>query len=344
MAAFKYQGLMKPNTSESVHSTGWFLFKQLIHLRRFAFTAFLPLMGAATVLEKPAAPFQIINIIAVAWLFHIFTYVLNDVVDLTVDRLMTKRAMHPLVRGDVSRSTALIIALGAIPISFLITLLGGGSPYRFVALGGAIVCMAIYNIWGKRFIFPPVTDFIQAISWGCLTLFGAVSIGTPGFLTWVLAGIFIVFILLMNGVFEGVIDLVGDSAADLKTTAIVFGVRREEGSDTLVIPYILFWYGIVLEALLTLLNFLPLVRNDFGYQPQILWVVSAIVIVLNVGIILYSLRFVSPWHRWRKPIKDEHIDVISALSVLIMMVSYALYVGPLLLTSILIVTILPFVL
>lgn len=334
---------MKPKTDTSIRPTGWFLFKQLIHLRRFAFTVFLPLMGAATALEKPTV-FQIITIIAAAWFFHVFTYVLNDVIDQPVDRLMPKRATHPLVRGDMSRSTALTIALGAIPISFLMTLLGGGSPYRFAVLGAAIICMAIYDIWGKRFIFPPVTDLIQAISWGCLTLFGALSVGTPGFLTWVLALIFVVFILLMNGVFEGVIDLNGDSTANLKTTAIVFGVRQVKDSNVLFIPTALVWYGIVLEAMLTILNILPLIRNDFGYAAQTRLIILAIVISLNVLIVFYSLRFVSPWLKWRKPIKDEHIDVMSALSVLIMLVSYALYVGPLLLSSILIVTILPFIL
>ena len=322
---------------------GWFLFKQLIHLRRFAFTVFLPLMGAATALERPTT-FQMVMITASAWFFHIFTYVLNDVVDLPVDRLMPKRAMHPLVRGDMSRKTALIIALGSIPLSFLITLFGGGSPYRFAALGGAIICMTIYDIWGKRFVFPPATDLIQAISWGCLTLFGALSVGIPSFLTWVLALIFIVFILLMNGVFEGVIDLNGDSTANLKTTAIVFGVRQVKDSGVLFIPTTLIWYGIVLEAVLTILNLLPLIRNDFGYTTQTRLVILAIVISLNVLIIFYSLRFVSPRLKWRKPIKDEHIDVMSALSVLIMLVSYALYIGPLLLSSILIFTILPFIL
>jgi 4-hydroxybenzoate polyprenyltransferase len=74
----------------------WYLIKQFIHFRRFAFTIFLPLMGAATAMQHGTLA-QILFIVATVFQFHIFTYVLNDVIDLPVDRLMAKRADHPVV-------------------------------------------------------------------------------------------------------------------------------------------------------------------------------------------------------------------------------------------------------
>src|SRR5687767_9468842 len=154
----------------------WYLIKQFIHLRRFAFTVFLPLMGAATAIQQGTLT-QILLIIVTAFQFHIFTYVLNDVIDLPVDRLMAKRAGHPLVRGDMTSKTALVIALVQIPLILVTVWYAEVSRQALVALLMAIICMAIYDIWGKKVAFPPLTDLVQALSWGSLTLYGAWVVG-----------------------------------------------------------------------------------------------------------------------------------------------------------------------
>ena len=143
---------------------------------------------------------------------------------------MAKRANHPLVRGKISPKAALAIALIQIPHVLISAWLAGFSGYAFAALMIAIICMTVYDLWGKRIVFPPITDLIQALSWGSLTLYGAWVVGNPSLLTFILASIFIVFILLMNGVFEGVIDIEEDSAAGLRTTAMVFGVKARGAS------------------------------------------------------------------------------------------------------------------
>jgi 4-hydroxybenzoate polyprenyltransferase len=321
----------------------WYLIKQFIHFRRFAFTIFLPLMGAATAMQHGTLA-QILFIVATVFQFHIFTYVLNDVIDLPVDRLMAKRADHPLVRNDITSKTALIIALIQVPLLLITIWYAEVSRLAFAALLMAIVCMAVYDIWGKRLAFPPITDFIQALSWGSLTMYGAWVVGNPSLLTFILVAIFVVFILLMNGVFEGVIDIEGDSAAGLKTTAIVFGAKPRGSMDLPFIPISLLIYCIVLETLLSALNVAPLVRNDFDYSLNGRIIILTIVVVLNVAIVWLSIQLIIPSEKFRKRIRDEHIDLISAFSILILLVSYVPYLEPQFIIAILICTILPMIL
>lgn len=328
---------------KSEQPSPWYVIKQFVHLRRFAFTVFLPLMGAATAIQQGTLT-QILLIVATAFQFHIFTYVLNDVIDLPVDRLMMKRASHPMVRGNINSKTALIIALIQIPFLLITTWYAQGSRQALAALLVAIVCMAIYDIWGKRLVFPPITDLIQALSWGSLTLYGAWVVSNPSFLTFILASIFVVFILLMNGVFEGVIDIEEDSAAGLKTTAIVFGAKPRPRTELPFIPISLLIYCIVLEAILSALNLTPLIRNDFDYSLNLRSLLLIIVIVLNAVIVRLSIQLIIPSEKFRKRIRDEHIDLMSAFSILILLVSYIPYLEPHFITAILICTILPMIL
>lgn len=321
----------------------WYLIKQFIHLRRFAFTVFLPLMGAATA-DGNASWIQLLLIIATSFQFHLFTYVLNDVIDLPVDRLMPKRASHPLVLGQIGPGAALVIASIQAPLVLLVAWLGGVPWNGIAALTIAMLCMAIYDIWGKRNAFPPVTDLIQALSWACLTLYGAWVVGSPGFLTYDLAAIFVVFILLMNGVFEGVIDIEEDSTAGLRTTAMVFGVRPRRTAELPFIPPGLLVYCLVLEAILSTLNLIPLAGNLFGYSSPLRAVLLLLVIALNIAIVWLSVRLIIPSERLRKRIKDEHIDLMSIFSILILLVSYFPSLEPQFIVAILLCTILPMVL
>jgi 4-hydroxybenzoate polyprenyltransferase len=321
----------------------WYLIKQFTHLRRFAFTVFLPLMGAATATED-ATRTQILLIILTAFQFHLFTYIFNDVIDLPVDRFMSKRVDHPLVRGDMNEKTALVIALAQIPLTLLTVWFARISWAALGALLIAILCMAIYDIWGKKNSFPPATDLIQALSWGSLTLYGSWVVSSPSILTYILASIFVVFILLMNGVFEGVIDIDGDSKAGLKTTAMVFGVKRRGDTELPFIPTSLLIYCLVLEAILSGLNLLPLAGNYFGYASNLRIVLLLIIIVFNIAIVWLSVRLIIPSIKLRTRIKDEHIDLMSAFSILILLVSYLPYLELPLIAAILVCTILPMIL
>ena len=75
---------------------------RLLHLTIFGFSGMLPLLGVATVFPAVSI-MDIALLLLVALVFHNFAYLLNDVVDLPIDRTQPTRADYPLVRGPMNR-------------------------------------------------------------------------------------------------------------------------------------------------------------------------------------------------------------------------------------------------
>lgn len=135
-------------------------------------SALLPLVGAATV--APHLPTgQIAALLSIAVTFHIYAYVLNDVADLPVDRTEPLRSAYPLVRGTIQPGQALAFALLQIPLALALTAWRGGGPFAYAALTASFGLMTVYDLWGKRLRFGPLTDLIQGLSWGAHLIYGA---------------------------------------------------------------------------------------------------------------------------------------------------------------------------
>src|SRR5512134_2697366 len=133
---------------------------RLIRLHFIDFSGLLPLLGATTV-RRQLRVAEILALLGVATCFHVFAYVLNDVVDLPIDRTQPLRQADPLVRGAIRRWHALAVALAAIPLTLPLThWLGGGANAHGTLLIG-FAAMTAYNLWGKRGRFPPITDAVQ---------------------------------------------------------------------------------------------------------------------------------------------------------------------------------------
>ena len=148
----------------------------LIRFKALGFTLVMPLLGAATASAYPGlAGDKVPALMGAALSYHLFSYILNDVIDLPVDRTEPLRAGYPLVKGMIEPWQALGLALVQIPLAGVFTAMAGGSYQAYVILGASFALMAAYNVWGKSSIFPPVTDLIQGLAWGGLTLYGAAA-------------------------------------------------------------------------------------------------------------------------------------------------------------------------
>jgi 4-hydroxybenzoate polyprenyltransferase len=135
--------------------------QQLIRFPALAFTLMLPLLGAATASSEPPLG-QLVTLLVVGLMFHTFAYVLNDVIDLPIDRTHPMRQHEPLVRGAILPQQALFLALIQIPLAFMLTYWSGGTIVAYSALVGAFALLAVYDLFSKRTAFPPLIDFAQA--------------------------------------------------------------------------------------------------------------------------------------------------------------------------------------
>lgn len=205
--------------------------------------------GVGSVADRAAPPTltTIALILGVGLAFHVFAYVLNDVVDLPIDRSEPRRSDFPLVTGRVSRSQALAVSVGCIPVGLGLAALQG--PIGAVAvLALAYGTMAVYDVWGKRSRLPVLTDLVQGLSWAALLWWAATATGQPRAMTAWLAGSIVVFILLANGVHGSLRDLANDLRCGARSTAIALGARPLAGGGVAA-PPTLTWYAAVLHAL-----------------------------------------------------------------------------------------------
>jgi 4-hydroxybenzoate polyprenyltransferase len=234
-----------------------------LRVEYLAFAVMLPLYGAFSVSSRVTLP-QLGWLLVTVFLFHIYVCVLNDIMDLDLDKTQPLRAQYPLVRGVIQPSTALLVALLPIPIVYYLVYLQNGSLWAFVGITVGFVMMGIYNIWGKKTRVPLLIDIIQGVGFAGITLYGADIVGEPGRLT---LFVFLAVVLWMvhTNLYGGFRDVETDSAFGLYTSPIMFGIKRH-GSG-MSIPKIAMYYSLFVEAIMISLAAIILILNDFGYPP-----------------------------------------------------------------------------
>lgn len=252
----------------------------LLRLHFVFFSGLLPLLGAASVRRDLSAA-AIGTVVGGGLCVHVFAYLLNDVVDLPIDRTQPRRRGHPLARGALSPRLALGAALAAVPAAVASTVGGGGGVASLGALAVAFGGLAVYDVWGKRLAVPLATDAVQGLAWGSLAPFGALAVGgAPNGRTWLVAAHAALFILVINGVNGGLRDLANDAAAGARTTAIALGARALPGGDVAV-PDRLRAFALGGTAAAVAPVVAAVATNAFGYAPPARRATMATVVVLG---------------------------------------------------------------
>jgi 4-hydroxybenzoate polyprenyltransferase len=260
--------------------------QRLIRCVAFCLTGMLTIAGVASVsLTITLGQFAGLSLATLA--FHAYAFLLNDLIDLPLDRLNPNRAHYPLVRGAVTTREAWALCLAQPPLAFALTAWLGAGPLANAALGAAFALLTVYNLWNKSNPFPPLTDLLQGLGWGALSVYGAVvAAGRPGPLTWWLVATIAAAVTVMNGTHGALRDLGGDMAGKGFTTAMLFGARPG-GDGLLMIPRGLKLYMLALMLLVAGLFAYPLLTNMFGLAPASWWAVAALLAALQ-GVALWT--------------------------------------------------------
>jgi len=254
-------------------ANNWAVLPTFLRFEYLSVAVIFPLLGAATA-EEHLDGFHLLGILGVALAFHIYVSLLNDIIDLPLDRTNPARAHYPLVSGVISPVTALIITLLQIPLAAAVIYWQSGPLAAYLAAAVAFGMMTIYNIWGKRSPVPPVIDVIQGIGFSSLVLFGSALTGDLTTLSWLTFILGILWMVLIN-LLGGLRDLHSDLAFGMNTTPIYFGMHPSGKEETL--PSFVPYYGYVLHALMMAGSILVIIR--IGY-PVWLAVVLGILSVL----------------------------------------------------------------
>ena len=134
-------------------------YARLLRLPGLGGLSIAPVFGAVSLISSDITiSFQDVAVLFLIGIFSsIYGFVLNDYVDVKIDKLSKELSNRPLVKGTISRRTALMICVlcfvGALSTIFLFFY--NDHPSFYLGLLCILLSAAfgsIYNIYGKRII------------------------------------------------------------------------------------------------------------------------------------------------------------------------------------------------
>jgi len=250
----------------------------------------VPVIGALIVGMTDVPTLAIVFIIGA--FSSIFGFLVNDYVDIELDKLVDDLQKKPLVSGDVSRKAALMTAFilsfsAFFFIALLFYLQGSFTFSRFLAFISILLAGFLgttYDIYGKKMVG---SDFLVAISVAFIFLFGVLVFGVATPIAWVVFFLTFENILFMNAVQNGIKDADHDYKMGVRNLAIVAGVKVE--GTNLVIPWGFKSFGFGLRLVAAAFFFLPFIV--FGY-PYFWWQLALLAVLVVVFLVL-DARFLS---------------------------------------------------
>lgn len=227
----------------------------------------------------------------------IYGFVLNDYIDVEVDKQTRDLYERPLVKGTISKKTALTICFICLVGAYLtIFYLFYGSPITELKIL-AIICISIacvlgslYDLYSKKIVG---SDLLVATSEFLLVLFGALAVtreNTINIITWIIATLTFNQLLYMNAVDGGVKDADHDYKQNVKNIAAALGVTVKTNKE-IIIPSGFKVFGIGIRCFSGFLVFMPFMFYGYKYEIyQIILLLALIVLVLFSTFHLLTLK------------------------------------------------------
>ena len=144
---------------------------RLLRIHSSASTASLLFLGALVMGQRD--PFLLLTVFFIGILGHFFGFVLNDYIDIEIDKESLELKKKPLVSGNIPKEHALIIVFLTGFFSYFLTIIFFPSLLSIILLTTAAILGIIYNVFGKKI---PGLDFIASGSLALFFLFGASTV------------------------------------------------------------------------------------------------------------------------------------------------------------------------
>ena len=266
-------------------------YARLLRLPGLGGLAIPPVIGAVTV---GVFDLQILSLLFLIGAFCvIYGFVLNDYVDIDLDKLVKELHGKPLVSGEISRKSALTISFFCVVLVFLsVFLLWKGEIIddrkieAILSLVLAGIFGTIYNIYGKMFV---CSDVLVSLSVAFLFLFGALSVGEPNPITWIVFVLTFNNLMHMNMIEGGIKDADHDYLMNVKNVALALGVKVQGKNVT--IPTSLKSISLGIRTFSSVLLLSPFVILGYSYYPwQIGLLLILILLVFYLTIKLLSIK------------------------------------------------------
>lgn len=262
--------------------------KEYIVLMRIYFVGFIaiiPVIGALSA-DPSINGIHLLKLFTVGIFMHVYAYVLNEWVDLEIDKHSQYLKDKPLVSGVIPKHHALIIVFMAVMISICLTALYF-DLLSVILLLITIGFVTLYDLTNKKM---KLNEFFQSLGVLSFCLFGAVSsnndIYNISFLTWMMGIAF--FLRFLSGAIAcgvGLKDIKNDIKNKAVTIPILLGVHINDNKIKMPMIYKFFTYLVELSSIsLFFIIFM------FSANYQEFWTVG-IVLLIMAGLTIHLFHF-----------------------------------------------------
>lgn len=270
---------------------------EITRLFNMGLTAVAPVLGALSMWNMGTLSLlKLFILFLIGVLAHIYGFVINDVIDIKVDKLSKELSARPLVRGSITRGRAAVFAISCMVVSFILSFIFFSDLLSYLLLFGILLVAyffaSIYDVASKR--YPGMDVFVTGAIF-FLILFGASTIGTPTLLAYIVALIGSIQVLFMNMINGAIKDIDHDKQGSANTIAIRLGANVHAGVMTLPLSFKTMGYFI--ETARVILVFIPFVFLGLQFQ---LWQIALLVLLVVITFIsIYKLYCLKTFDRSR---------------------------------------------
>ncbi len=270
-------------------------YARLLRIPGLAGLSIAPVFGALSVHELDWMKLSILFLIGA--FTSIYGFVLNDIIDVNIDKLSKELSNRPLVKGTISKKTALLICIlcfiGTIVTIFLV-FYTPSRPAFFLGLLCILLSAglgSIYNIYGKKLIG---SDFLVALSEAFLVLFGALMVvqttAQLTLFTWVIFILTFCQLLFMNAIEGGIKDADHDPLMNVKNIALASGVRVTDDRK-LTIPASFKIFGFAIQLCAVTFVFVPFIVTEPLFTFEIWRLIHLVLLALfAIGVLFVSAK------------------------------------------------------
>lgn len=215
--------------------------------------------------------------------FNILGFVLNDYFDMEIDRKSEDLSERPLVKGTITKESALRLALFFYIMIFLLAIIFFRDLLPLFTLLIAVILGTIYDSYGKKFLS---SDIILAASIAFFCLFGAFTISNNiRLLTVIIVSLVFTHVLFFNIIEGGLKDADTDQKTGARTAAVCLGVKTKPDA---YIPKSFKTLAITLESTSAILVFLPFIIIPKMYRFEF-WYTQVILLILLTGSLFVTI-------------------------------------------------------
>jgi len=277
---------------------------KLSRLFNMGLTGVAPVLGALSMWGTGQISIPMFFILfIIGCLSHIYGFVLNDVIDIRVDKLSSELTARPLVGRTITRKKATYFAVSCMVLSWIFAFFFyivyrdfQGFLIILLILIFADFLATIYNFASKKY---PCMDVFVAGAVFFLIIFGASTvsykqlISTP--LVWIVALIGAIQVLFMNMINGAIKDIDHDAEGMAKTLAIRLGAGVKKGM--IALPLSFKTIGYLIEASRSFLIFSPFIflSNEF---PFFIWQMALLILLTALTFFsIYKLFSIKKFER-----------------------------------------------